>query len=848
MTVTTPVTLPGQFWKSGRNEVLKKKDNNIKKMKLTLLFILSSAFILLLNSCNDRNQNLDFERESSFNLDWKFIRGNVNDASEVRFDDTSWRSLDLPHDWSIEDLPEKEGIKQIGPFSEESAGGISTGHVVGGTAWYRKHFTINKDDAGKIVKILFDGVYMDADVWLNGTHLGNHPYGYTAFSYDLTEHLNPVGEDNVLAVQVKNDGENSRWYSGSGIYRNVTLIKTNPVYIDLWGVHITTPEVSEENASIHIETKVVNKTSEKNNLKLLVKILKPEGELIFDTEYKFEIEAGQELIVPQMLEISKPECWSTDDPSLYTANIQISKDETVIESVNQKFGIRGIHFSPENGFLLNGKNVLLKGGCLHHDNGILGSAAFERAEYRRVKVMKENGFNAIRTAHNPPSTAFLNACDELGMLVMDESFDHWQRPKKEMDYHRFFDQWWEKDMESMILRDRNHPSVIIWSFGNEINERADSSGLEIAQKLKAKIKSMDTTRPVTQAICTFWDFKKVKREWEETAPAFKILDVHSYNYEWSRYETDHQNYPERIIVGTESFPKEAFDNWQMVKKYPYVIGDFVWTGMDYFGESGIGHTRFDNDKVTSLLPWPWFNANCGDISILGYKKPQMYYRDVIWENSNLEMLVHAPVPEGRKEVVSRWGWPDESKCWNWEGHEGTPLQVSVYSTCEKVRLELNGELIDTQEVSAETKLTARFEVPYQAGELVAIGLMKEKEIVRQVLKTVGKPCELAITAEEENVSASGNDLAYFNIEVRDENGLLVPDVEVPVVFLVQGNGKLQAVGNGNPTDMKSFKQPYVKTYKGKCQLIVRPDREQGEIIVSAHSDGLVCKPCRLVVQ
>lgn len=817
-------------------------------MKLKLFLILVSASILRLNSCNDRNQYLELEREINFNSDWKFIRSNVTDAYEVKFDDTSWRNLDLPHDWSIEDLTEKEGIEQIGPFSKVSAGGISTGHVVGGTAWYRKHFTTERDDKEKIIKILFDGVYMDADVWINGNYLGNHPYGYTAFSFDLTEHLNPEGKDNVLALQVKNEGRNSRWYSGSGIYRNVSLIKMNPVYIDLWGVYISTPQVSEDNAIVQIETKVVNSSSVNSSLVVSLKILNPIGELVSKAEFPLEIEKEQRSVVLQKLEISKPEPWSVDNPILYTALIQLINGNKVIDSINQKFGIRSISFSPENGFLLNGENVLLKGCCIHHDNGILGSAAFDRAEYRRVKILKENGFNAIRTAHNPPSTAFLNACDELGMLVMDESFDHWQRAKNEMDYHRFFDKWWERDIESMILRDRNHPSIIIWSFGNEINERADSSGLEIAQKLKAKIKSLDTNRPVTQAICTFWDFKKVKREWEETAPAFEILDVHGYNYEWNRYETDHQNHPERIIIGTESFPKEAFENWQMVEKHPYVIGDFVWTGMDYFGESGIGHTQLDNEEITSLLPWPWFNANCGDIDILGYKKPQMYYRDVVWRNSNLEMLVHAPVPEGRKEVVSRWGWPDESKCWNWEGQEGKLLQVTVYSRCSEVRLELNEKIIGSKEVSDETKLTARFEVPYEAGELLAIGLKDGKELVRQVLKTTGKPSVIKIIAEQETVSSTENDLAYFNIEVQDENGLLVPNVDLPLVFSVQGNGRLQAVGNGKPTDMKSFQQPWVKTFKGKCQLIVRPYKTRGEIIVSAQSDGLVCDPCKVMVQ
>ena len=797
------------------------------------LFLFFPA-ILFLNSCK-QNDSLT-GRELNFNSGWKFIRADIPGAENPEFDDSGWRTLHLPHDYSIEDLPEKEGVKQIGPFSEESEGGISTGHVVGGTAWYRKHFTLDEADAGKIFKILFDGVYMNTDVWLNGHHLGNHPYGYTAFSFNLTENLRPAGEENVLAVQVKNEGQNSRWYSGSGIYRNVTLLKTDPVYMDLWGIFVRTKDVSPEIATIAVDVSLVNESATDNTVILKMEFRDPEGRSVTHFEDEKQLAAGQKIRFEQEFGIPGYRLWSVENPELYTLVVQLADGKKVLDEVTETFGIRTIEFSAEKGFLLNGENVLLKGGCLHHDNGPLGSAAFDAAEYRRVKIMKENGFNAIRTAHNPPSEAFLDACDKLGMLVMDESFDMWQVPKKPQDYHLYFDDWWEKDLEAMVLRDRNHPSVIIWSVGNEIKERADSSGLDIFRSLKKKVLDLDDTRPVTQAICGFWETPG--RPWEDTAPAFAQQDVHSYNYQWQQYGHDHQKYPGRIIIGTESFPMEAFENWQMVEKHPYVIGDFVWTGMDYFGESGIGSSKLDNEDISFLPPWPWFNAHCGDISVLGYKKPQMYFRDVVWRNSQLEMLVHAPIPEGRKEIISNWGWPNELKSWTWEGLEGTPLQVSVYSRCDEVRLELNGELIGTKPVSEETKLTARFDVPYQPGELVAVGLKNGQETVRQVLKTAGKPASLKITAEREIVSASYNDLAYFNVEVLDENGLLVPHAEIPVEFAIDGIGTLQAVGNGNPTGMISFQQPRVLTYRGKCQVIVRSSETPGEISVTAGSQGL----------
>ena len=813
-------------------------------MKTNFFLILFLAGIFALNACTFQKDSV--EREIQFNDNWKFFRADIPGAEKTDFDDSNWRTLNLPHDYSIEDLPPKEGVKQIGPFSEESPGGASTGHFMGGTAWYRKHFTVKEDDAGKVVKVLFDGVYMNADVWINGIHLGNHPFGYTAFSFDLTKYLHPAGKENVLAVQVKNEGENSRWYSGSGIYRNVKLIKTNPVYIGLWGNYITTSGVSEEKATVNIETKIVNSTLIDKNIDVVIQLQNKEGKTVTTSEKSVVVKSLKTVFVQQETDVFNPNLWNTETPYLYTAVIQLKKENNIIDETTLRFGIRSIDFSPEKGFLLNGKSVLLKGGCLHHDNGILGAAAFKSAEYRRVRLMKENGFNAIRVAHNPPSELFLDACDELGMLVMDESFDQWQLPKKKDDYSNYFDDWWERDMEAMLLRDRNHPSVIIWSVGNEIKERGNESGLRIATFLKAKVKEFDTIRPVTQAVCKFWEYPG--KTWEASEPVFAQMDIQGYNYQWQKYEEDHKKFPDRIIVGTESVAKEAFENWQMVQKHPYVIGDFVWTGMDYFGESGIGHNQLKSDGVITLPPWPWFNGYCGDIDIIGNKKPQLYFRDVVWGNSDLEMLVHAPVPEGEVEEVSFWGWPNELKSWNWQGNEGKPMQVSVYSNCDEVQLELNGKVVGKKAVSEATKLTATFEVPYQPGELVGIGFKDGKEITRQVLKTTGKPAQIIITAEIKSILKNKNDLVYFNIEVLDKNGLLVPDCEVPIKFEIKGNGKLQGVGNGNPTDMKSFQQPQVNTFRGRCQLVVRTGKNPGKLLISAKSKGLKSADCKVIIE
>jgi beta-galactosidase len=803
-------------------------------MKYPVPVLAFITVLFLVSSCNQEpNSN---NRETLFNNDWKFIRSDVQGAEQPGFDDSHWRTLHLPHDYSIEDLPPADGVKQIGPFSELSPGGKSTGHVMGGTAWYRKHFKLDKADAGKKVKVLFDGVYMNSDVWLNGHYLGSYPYGYTAFSFDLTPHLNKAGEDNVLAVQVKNEGKNSRWYSGSGIYRDVKLIKTDPLHVGVWGVFVRTKEITDEKATIGVDVLVENDYTEVKSFTLRIEFVVPDGTKGTFFEDKKELEPGRKFNYTHEFALSDYRLWGIDSPELYTLVVKLIDGNKVLDEVRETFGIRTIEFSAEKGFLLNGENVLLKGGCIHHDNGPLGAAAFEAAEYRRVKIMKENGFNALRTAHNPFSKLFLEACDRLGMLVMDESFDHWQKPKNPQDYHFYFDEWWEKDLSSMVLRDRNHPSVIIWSIGNEIKERADSSGLEIASKLIEKVKELDDTRPVTQAVCSFWD--NPGKTWKDTEQVFALLDVHGYNYEWKQYESDHAKFPSRVMIGTESVAKEAFENWELVEKHPYVIGDFVWTGMDYLGESGIGNSKLDNDSSSFLPPWPWYNAYCGDISILGYKKPQMYYRDVVWRNSPLEMLVHAPIPEGRSEVVSFWGWPNEWKSWTWEESEGKPLQVSVYSRCDEVRLQLNGQDLGSKPVSAATRLKATFEVPYQPGELTAIGFINGNEVARQTLRSAGKPASLSIVAERGSVNASASDLAYFNVEVLDENGLLVPYAEVPVEFAIEGAGILQAVENGNPTDMKSIQQPKVKTFGGQCQVIVRSGTKPGVISVTAKSEGL----------
>jgi beta-galactosidase len=775
----------------------------------------------------------DFPRQKIlFDFDWKFFRGNIENAQLSDFDDSAWRVLDLPHDWSIEDIPGTNS-----PIDSAAIGGISTGYYVGGTGWYRKTFEVPENLVGKKLSFYFEGVYMNTDVWLNGTHLGNHPYGYTAFEYDITD-LAKTGEKNVLAVQVKNEGRNSRWYSGSGIYRHVWLKVTDPVHVKTWGVSITTPEVSAEKATVKIETQIKNETSENQSVQIVTKILNGSGVEIAKTENTQKINSGTELSDKQTVQIESPELWSTQTPNLYNAVIEIRNGKgNLLDVVTETFGIRNIEFSVEKGFLLNGIPTLLKGGCMHHDNGPLGAAAYNRAEERRVELMKASGFNAIRCSHNPPSEAFLAACDKLGILVIDETFDMWRKQKNPQDYHLYFDEWWQRDVDAMVLRDRNHPSIIIWSIGNEIQERGEPEGFKTAKMLAEYVRSLDPTRPVTSAVNGLGPDKD---------PYFAELDISGYNYsaggdhgQKNIFEKDHERVPDRIMYCSESYPLEAYGAWMDAVKYPYVLGDFVWTGFDYLGEAGIGWRGYPHDENY----FPWNHAFCGDIDICGWKRPQSFYRDVLWEvGDQLSVFVTPPVPsfpvKENRASWSKWHWHDHVAEWNWEGFENQPLTVNVYSGYKKVELFLNGNSLGQKTINADDYLVAWWKVPYQSGELKVVGYEGDSIKAKQILQTAQKPVQLKLTADRSEIQASGQDLSFVTVKLVDENGIRNPKSENLVNFEISGPGKIVAVASSNPMSIESFQQPQRKAWKGRCLVIVKSEKKAGEIVLKAKSEGL----------
>ena len=766
--------------------------------------------------------------EILFDAGWRFSRGDVAGAEKGKFDDSAWRMVDLPHDWSIEDIPGTNS-----PFDSNAIGGIDAGYLIGGTGWYRKTFYTNSDITPKVIHLQFDGVYMNADIWLNGQLLGNHPYGYTSFMYDITGKLLP-GQQNTIAVRVRNEGRNSRWYSGSGIYRHVWIKAVDPLHMGQWGTFITTPVVETSAAKVNVRTNVFNESGKSEEVILVTRIMNADRIEVAKTESSQTIAPGKQYEFVQDIEVASPSLWSVESPVLYTAvneiyRINEQQRSQVIDKVENTFGIRTISVSAEKGFLLNNKPLKLKGGCMHHDNGPLGSAAFDRAEERRVELMKASGFNAIRCAHNPPSPALLAACDRLGILVIDEAFDMWREQKNPDDYHLNFDTWWQKDINSMVLRDRNHPSVVFWSIANEVPERGKPAGAALARTIANYLRSLDPTRPVTAAVNSVSPDKD---------PYFATLDVSGYNYAISNYVSDHKRLPERIIFGSESYSLEAYNYWMAVLDNPWVIGDFVWTGFDYLGEASIGWLGYPHEGSF----YPWTHAYCGDIDICGWKRPQSYYRDALWKDNQLSVFVKPPKPSfelnPKKEVWSKWEWQDVVASWNWKGFEGQLLKVEVYSSFDQVELFLNETSLGKKKTNRETRWIANWDVAYQPGVLRAVGYKNTGETSSCELKTADVPQKILLTADHDSIRADNHDLSYVTVEILDVKGVRNPLAQNLVHFEIEGPGSILAVGSSNPMSIESFRQPMRKAYQGRCLVIIKAENNPGEIHLKVTSIGL----------
>ena len=779
------------------------------------------VFMLVVGSFSGYAQN-GVERKQLFDYDWKFFLGDAPDAKSNNFNDESWRKLDLPHDWSIEG--------KVNPKNPTGGGG---GYFPAGIGWYRKTFQASDAWKANKIAIYFEGVYMNSEVFINGKSLGVYPYGYSSFSYDLTPYLH-FGKENVIAVRVDNSQQiNSRWYSGSGIYRHVWMMVTNPIHVAHWGAAISTPVVSAKKATVLVKTKVKNETSSTQSILVKTILWNKNSKSVGNGQLKVELPANSEKEITQTINISNPLLWTPETPDLYQAQIQVLKEKKILDDTKTNFGIRSIRFTAENGFQLNGKTVKINGGCVHHDNGCLGSAAFDRAEERKIELLKAGGFNAVRTSHNPPSEAFLNACDRLGLLVMDESFDCWKIGKNNNDYSKYFNEWWQRDLETMVLRDRNHPSIIMWSIGNEIPERGDHSAIETAKILAGAIKKIDTARPITSAIVDNG------KDWSKFDTLMAVHDVAGYNYHlWSAL-SDHQRVSSRIIVQTESYPKDAFTNWKLVQDNKYVIGDFVWTALDYLGESGIGRWYYSGDVPGEHWEhdfFPYHGAYCGDIDLIGWRKPISHYRSMLYNNSEkLYMAVREPAPEPLEIKETWWSvWPTWES-WTWPDFEGKTVQVEVYSKYPKVKLYLNNKLIGEQATTREQQFKATFAVPYSSGQLKAVGVDNGKEMESTMLKTSGDAAKIKLIADRKEILANGQDLSYITVEITDKDGIVQPNAANRIHFKIDGPGIIAGVDNADMKDTDPYTGNTRKAWKGRALVVIKSTHDTGNIKLTVTS-------------
>lgn len=779
-------------------------------MKNTLRF-----FVLLFIALSTMTANA----KELFDNDWKFSLGSFPTAPSVNFDDSGWRTLDLPHDWSIE-----------GKIEKTNPMGGAGGYFPAGEGWYRKTFKVPSDWKGKRVTICFDGVYMNAEVFINGKSLGMHPYGYTAFNLDLTPYLE-FTKPTIIAVRVDNSKQiNCRWYSGSGIYRHVWVRVTQPLNLKQWSTFITTPEVSIQKAVVQIQTVIKNETDQQQIIQL-------ESELSGSkATTAVQLAANSEKEVLQTLTVLKPNLWAPENPKLYPVKVRIRQGINTHHEETFNIGIRSLNYSAEKGFELNGKTIKINGGCVHHDNGCLGAAAFDRAEERRVELLKSGGFNTVRTSHNPPSEAFLNACDRLGLMVIDESFDGWKTSKNPFDYASIFNDWWQRDLESMVLRDRNHPSIIMWSIGNEIIERVEPQAVETAKMLAGCIRKMDPTRPVTSAMTTW------SQGWEIFDPLMAAHDVCGYNYFLHFAESDHKRVPSRIILQTESYPKEAFKNWKAVKNQDYVIGDVVWTALDYLGESAIGRNYYPGEVKGEHWEhdyFPWHGAYCGDIDLMGWRKPISHYRNLLWNNTEkLYMAVKEPNPDNGKIQETMWSvWPTWES-WTWPGREGKEIKVEVYSKYASVRLYLNDKLINELPTTLAQEFKATFSLPYEPGNLKAVGVSNGKELESTVLKTAGKASKIKLTPDRTKLKSDGQDLSFVIVELVDQNGILQPNVDNQLTFKVEGPGVIVGVDNANLQNADSYVGNTRKAWHGRAMVVLRATHENGSIKLTVSTPGL----------
>jgi len=765
----------------------------------------------------------------NFDNNWVFNLGDVNAGQATDMDDSKWRKLNLPHDWSIE-----------GEFSKDNPATPEGGALPGGIGWYRKTFTLPAIDKDKLVYIGFDGVYQKSDVWINGHHLGFRPNGYISFQYDLTPYLNFGPKKNIIAVKVDNSVQpNSRWYSGSGIYRNVWLTKVNKIAVDHWGTFVTTPVINKTSATVNLQTSIKNHTGKPQQVTITTSIFNAAGlEVTSKTSTDVTLQ-DTVATVRQELKLAKPNLWSVERPYLYKVVTKIINKHTLADEYQTPLGVRYFDFDVDKGFSINGKPLKILGVCDHHDLGSLGAAVSVRALERQLEILKAMGCNAIRTSHNPPAPELLNLTDKMGFIVMDEAFDCWEKGKVKYDYHLYFKEWHKRDLEDQILRDRNHPSVIMWSIGNEIPQQADTSGYRLAIELAGIVHNLDVTRPITAANNDPGTRNQIIKS--------GAVDLVGYNYHHNDLPKFHERYPGKKFLGTETtsaletrgiydmpsdsirrwpirkpntgkmnddFTVSAYDNvsapwgstheetWKIIKKYDFLSGMFIWTGFDYLGEP-------------TPYSWPARSSYFGIIDLAGFPKDVYYMYQSEWTNTPvLHLLPH----------------------WNWQ--PGKTVDVwAYYNNADEVELYLNGKSLGVKKKTGDD-LHVMWNVKYEPGTLKAVSRKKGNVVLTTEVKTAGSAAKIELSTDRQTITADGQDLSFVTVKILDKDGNLVPDAGNTVNFKLDGDAFIAGVDNGDPINHDSFKVNYRKAYNGLALAIVQARQKAGFVKLTATSNGL----------
>jgi beta-galactosidase len=787
-----------------------------------IFFVINNSFI----HCQNSSRIIE-----KFNNNWHFFLGDDSSAYKIKFDDRKWRVLNLPHDWSIE-----------GEFNFDNPSTPEGGSLPTGVGWYRKSFKIHESLKNKIFYIDFDGIYQNSEVWINEHYLGKRPNGYVSFRYNLTPYLNFGKTPNIIAVRVDNSLQpNSRWYSGSGIYRNVWLVTVNAVHVDHWGVFITTPEISNDKAKINIKLKINNKSQKSQKAIIITSIYNQKGKKIVENKISTIIDDHENNIIQNII-VNNPELWSVESPFLYKAKIELYCNNKLTDIYEIPFGIRYFSFDNEKGFFLNGKQLKILGVCMHHDLGALGSAINMRAIERQLELLKSMGCNAIRTSHNPPAPEFLDLCDKMGFIVMDEAFDMWKKKKTKNDYHLFWDKWHKTDLEDMVLRDRNHPSVFIWSIGNEIREQFDSTGIMISRELVNIIHSLDPTRPVTSALTENEPEKNYIYQ-------SKALDILGFNYKQNDYYDLPIRFKGEKFIASETtsafqtrgcyimpsdsirrwrqkkneipeganpdFTASSYDNtcatwgstheetWKIVKKLDFISGLFIWTGFDYIGEP-------------TPYPFPARSSYFGIFDLAGFPKDIYYMYKSEWtKDTVLHIFPH----------------------WNWS--EGQIIDIwAYYNYADEVELFINNKSLGIRKKENDD-LHVLWRVKFEAGELKAVARKNGYVITEKKIFTAGKPYKIKLIPDKTIINANGSDLSFITVNITDTDGNLVPYAENLINFEVKGAGFIAGVDNGFQASLESFKANYRKAFRGKCLLIIQSNGKKGNIYIKASATDLI---------